>query len=200
MLLLWITTDIVRMVADKFLGRSEETRQLYSILKPARKRSWRLRVSWLVIYWLLCWTIILLKNWFDYTHYRFGNLGLVVTKIKFHKNLHLGRFTPKTCRIWDIQTWKETNLGIWDLGLPNWGDEVWVSVTEFTAGYLIVPKVQWPYMIICVTIMDYQRPLIVLTVLESITLLNLKSSDSIWNYYDPAGYQVLFIKHLSTSG
>ena len=113
-ILLFITSVILS--ADKVLCRSEETRQLYSILKPARKRSWRLRVSWLVIYWLLCWTTILLKNWFDYTHYRFGNLGLVVTKIKFHKNLQLDRFTPKTCRIWDIRTQKDTNLGTWDLG------------------------------------------------------------------------------------
>ena len=135
-ILLLITSVI--LWAEKVLGRSEETRQLYSILKPARKRSWRLRVSWLVIYWLLCWTTILLKNWFDYTHYRFGNLGLVVTKIKFHKNLQLGRFTPKTCReillrdlVSQTRTWRKNTW--W---LETWGDEVWVSVTEFITGYL----------------------------------------------------------------
>ena len=158
-ILLLITTVIVRMVADKVLGRSEETRQLYSILKPARKRSWRLRVSWLVIYWLLCWTIILLKNWFDYTHYRFGNLGLVVTKIKFHKNLHLGRFTPKTCRVWEIRTWKATNLGTWESQVetssPKVGETKIGCRSQSSQRAIFVQKVQWPYKIICVTSLDY---------------------------------------------
>ena len=103
------------MLTEKNLGGSVETRQLYQILKPSRKRSWRLRVSWLVIYWLLCWTIILLKNWFDYIHYRFGNLGLVVTKTKFHKNLQLDRFTPKTCSVGE-------KVGELRLGETKFGD------------------------------------------------------------------------------